>query len=155
MWSQQTIDCIWWRIHHQALMKYGYLELLTIRKFNLDCWAMRQRDHEFYKLKPAHCQCCYETTETKDHIVRCSNRSRNMIRLQWIDQLFQFLSELHTPRGVRFTILLLRENMDGIRDKDVALTHQPDIKKGDCGTGGDWMETFPERKAINFTGVTN
>jgi hypothetical protein len=71
-WSSQTIDTIWWRVHHQTLTKYSEAEQMTLRKFNCKCWATRKREHKFYDHRPSHCHSCFETVESEDHILRCT-----------------------------------------------------------------------------------
>jgi hypothetical protein len=46
-WSSNTIDTIWWRIHHQALKKISESEQMTLRKLNNDCWATSNRGTNF------------------------------------------------------------------------------------------------------------
>jgi hypothetical protein len=60
-WSTPTLDSIWWRIHHQALMKWSTMELMTIQKFNNDSWVTNYRSNKYYTYKPAHCHCCLLT----------------------------------------------------------------------------------------------
>jgi hypothetical protein len=151
--DQQTLDCIWWRVHGDAVKALPSKDRMRIQKFIHKKWATNHREAKYHNhLKPC-CSSCDDQDEDEDHILRCTSGNRNKIREELREDLSEFLKQPHTPDAIRtllmsgiFAWLNKREVPPPARNASAALTTAYKVQ-GDIG----WGQVMRGRLAVHWS----
>lgn len=96
-WTDRTVDQIWWQVHGQALKRLSHADRQKIQKFNFYHLPTNRRLNKFQPTTEPTCHDCNNIEETDDHIIWCISADRVMAKQRWEDDIFHYLSDLHTP----------------------------------------------------------
>jgi hypothetical protein len=105
LWSDNTINSIWWKPYYNSLSKLSYHEKVIIYKFIHDPLPTKARENKYYTFRDKKCTQCQCDHEDEDHILKCLCIKSQQTRNEWIIELQSYLSQNHTPRIVANTII--------------------------------------------------
>jgi hypothetical protein len=138
--NQQTLDCIWWTVHGNALKVLPSRDRMRIQKFIHKRWATNHREAKYYSHRKPACSVCDNQDEDEDHILRCPADSREKIRQDLRDQLHEFLKQPHTPDAIRIPVI------SGI----LAWLHHKEIPTLDRESSADLIKAYKVQGDIGW-----
>jgi hypothetical protein len=77
-----------------------------------------QRAHAYYDDESVKCVYHMDTVETEDHILKCKSEGRSHLRLQWLNELEQYLSSSHTREDFKHCIIMGMKKWLGMQYKN-------------------------------------
>lgn len=107
LWSDTTVEDIWWNGHDRAIRRLSHADRQTIQKFNFHHLPTLRRERFKNSDIPDHCpHCNLNEIETDDHILLCTSTLRMKAKLHWDKIVSEYLSREHTPLVVKQAIML-------------------------------------------------
>lgn len=107
VWSESVYNNIWWnKAHSTALKLLSHSDGQKIQKFNYYRLPTNRRLSKFHVHINNHCPCCPTEEETNHHILWCNSDDRLTAKHIWENDVFQYLSDMHTRTDV-WTALML------------------------------------------------
>jgi hypothetical protein len=104
-WKPTTPELVWWDVHGIALTAMSHNDKMRMQKFNFNWLPTNHRQSQYEAHVEDRCSACSYVNEDDDHVIRCIDVNRQKVRTAWMQELSQFLRELHTPIAVHDAIL--------------------------------------------------
>jgi hypothetical protein len=123
-WSNNTLDSIWWKPYYNSLSKLSFPEKVIIFKFINNKLPTNSRENKYYSFRGKHCTQCQCDKEDEDHILQCFSIKRQNARKYWLNAIASYLSQNHTPVGMKHIIL---QNLNQFLEPSQITDHEIDF----------------------------